>query len=103
MRRDGGTTGTDDDIAARSFENLGAWIMGRNIFGPVRGPGPDHEWKGWRVANPPYHVPVFVLTHHPRRCWRWRVAPLFISSKRGLTRRWISAGGRSREGCPNRR
>ena len=47
-------------------ENLGAWIMGRNMFGPVRGPWPDHAWKGWWGANPPYHVPVFVLTHHPR-------------------------------------
>ena len=66
LRRDGGTTGIDNDFAARSFENLGAWIMGRNMFGPVRGPWPDHEWKGWWGANPPYHVPVFVLTHHPR-------------------------------------
>ena len=45
---------------------IGAWIMGRNMFGPVRGPWPDHAWKGWWGANPPYHVPVFVLTHHPR-------------------------------------
>ena len=66
QKREGGTTGVDDDFAARSFENLGAWIMGRNMFGPVRGPWPDHEWKGWWGANPPYHVPVFVLTHHPR-------------------------------------
>jgi len=66
LRRDGGTTGIDNDFAVRSFENLGAWIMGRNMFGPVRGPWPDDEWKGWWGANPPYHVPVFVLTHHPR-------------------------------------
>jgi dihydrofolate reductase len=66
LRRDGGTTGIDNDFAVRSFENLGAWIMGRNMFGPVRGPWPDYEWKGWWGANPPYHVPVFVLTHHPR-------------------------------------
>ena len=66
QRREGGTTGIDDDFAARSFENVGAWIMGRNMFGPVRGPWPDHNWKGWWGANPPYHVPVFVLTHHPR-------------------------------------
>jgi dihydrofolate reductase len=66
QRRDGGTTGIDDDMAARSFENLGAWIMGRNMFGPVRGPWPDYEWKGWWGTNPPYHVPVFVLTHHAR-------------------------------------
>lgn len=66
MRRDGGTTGADNDFAARSFENLGAWIMGRNMFGPVRGEWPDNEWKGWWGTNPPYHVPVFVLTHHAR-------------------------------------
>ena len=65
-KQEGGATGVDDDFAARSFENLGAWIMGRNMFGPVRGPWPDHEWKGWWGPNPPYHVPVFVLTHHPR-------------------------------------
>jgi dihydrofolate reductase len=61
-----GTTGVDDDFAARSMENLGAWIMGRNMFGPVRGPWPDASWRGWWGENPPYHVPVFVLTHHPR-------------------------------------
>jgi len=66
QRKDGGTTGVDNDFAERSFENLGAWIMGRNMFGPVRGPWPDDEWKGWWGANPPYHVPVFVLTHHAR-------------------------------------
>jgi dihydrofolate reductase len=66
LRKDGGTTGVDDDFARRSFDNLGAWIMGRNMFGPVRGAWPDHQWKGWWGANPPYHVPVFVLTHHPR-------------------------------------
>ena len=66
QRREGGTTGVDDDFAVRSFENLGAWIMGRNMFGPVRGPWPDDAWKGWWGANPPYHVPVFVLTHHSR-------------------------------------
>ena len=66
QRRDGGTAGVDDDFAARSFKNFGAWIMGRHMFGPVRGPWPDYEWKGWWGANPPYHVPVFVLTHHSR-------------------------------------
>ena len=62
----GGSTGPDDELAARGFANMGAWILGRNMFGPVRGPWPDDEWKGWWGANPPYHVPVFVLTHHPR-------------------------------------
>jgi len=64
--KDAGAAGTDDDFAARSFENVGAWIMGRNMFGPVRGPWPDETWKGWWGDIPPYHVPVFVLTHHPR-------------------------------------
>ena len=64
--KDGGTTGIDDDFAARGFENIGAWILGRNMFGPVRGPWPDENWKGWWGDNPPYHVPVFVLTHHAR-------------------------------------
>lgn len=61
-----GTTGPDEDYAQRSFVNLGAWIMGRNMFGPVRGPWPDDRWKGWWGPSPPYHVPVFVLTHHAR-------------------------------------
>jgi dihydrofolate reductase len=61
-----GTTGPDEDFAARSFENIGAWIMGRNMFGPVRGAWPDDSWKGWWGNNPPYHNDVFVLTHHPR-------------------------------------
>ena len=63
---DGGATGVDDDFAARAFANVGAWILGRNMFGPIRGPWPDDAWKGWWGANPPYHAPVFVLTHHPR-------------------------------------
>ncbi len=63
---DGGTTGLDDDFAARGFRNVGAWILGRNMFGPIRGPWPDRDWKGWWGDNPPYHVPAFVLTHHPR-------------------------------------
>lgn len=63
----GGTTGVDDDFARRGIENLGAWILGRNMFGPIRGAWPDDAWKGWWGNNPPYHVPVFVLTHHPRK------------------------------------
>jgi len=62
----GGATGVDDDFAARGFSNVGAWIIGRNMFGPIRGEWPDDEWKGWWGDNPPYHVPVFVLSHHPR-------------------------------------
>ena len=64
--KEGGTTGVDDDFAARGFQNVGAWILGRNMFGPVRGPWPDMNWKGWWGNNPPYHFPVFVLTHHAR-------------------------------------
>jgi dihydrofolate reductase len=56
----------DNDFAVRSFANMGAWILGRNMFGPVRGPWPDDSWKGWWGDEPPYHVPVFVLTHHAR-------------------------------------
>jgi dihydrofolate reductase len=64
--KDGGTTGVDDDFAVRGFENMGATIMGRNMFGPVRGSWPDESWKGWWGDNPPFHTPVFVLTHHAR-------------------------------------
>ncbi len=63
---DGGATGMDEDFAARGFQNIGAWILGRNMFGPVRGPWPDESWRGWWGDNPVYHVPVFVLTNHPR-------------------------------------
>jgi dihydrofolate reductase len=62
----GGTTGADDDFAARGVEGIGAWILGRNMFGPIRGPWPDATWRGWWGDNPPYHTPVFVLTHHAR-------------------------------------
>jgi len=64
---EGGETGVDDEIAAQGLAGLGAWILGRNMFGPVRGPWPDESWKGWWGDEPPYHTPVFVLTHHPRR------------------------------------
>jgi dihydrofolate reductase len=63
---DGGTTGVDDDFAARGFKDVGAWILGRNMFDPKRGPWTDMSWKGWWGDNPPYHVPTFILTHHPR-------------------------------------
>lgn len=63
---EGGETGIDDDFAAQSMTGNGAWILGRNMFGPVRGAWPDDEWKGWWGDEPPYHVPTFVLTHHPR-------------------------------------
>jgi dihydrofolate reductase len=64
--QDGGEMGIDNTFAERGFDNVGAWIMGRNMFGPVRGPWPDENWKGWWGDIPPYHCPVFVLTNHPR-------------------------------------
>jgi dihydrofolate reductase len=79
----GGETGADDDFAKRSFVNIGAWILGRNMFGPVRGPWPDDNWKGWWGDNPPYHVPVFVLTHHAR-------AP--ITMQGGTTFHFVTGG-----------
>jgi dihydrofolate reductase len=63
---DGGTTGVDNDFAERGFDGIGAWILGRNMFGPVRGPWPNNQWKGWWGDDPPYHCQVFVLTHYPR-------------------------------------
>lgn len=64
--KDGGSTGPDDDFARRAMEGFGAFILGRNMFGPIRGAWPDEEWKGWWGEEPPYHAPTFVLTHHPR-------------------------------------
>jgi len=61
-----GEAGVDNAMAEQGFEGIGAWILGRNMFGPVRGPWPDDSWKGWWGDEPPYHVPVFVLTHHAR-------------------------------------
>jgi len=63
---EGGESGIDNDMAERGLAGLGAWILGRNMFGPVRGPWPGESWKGWWGDEPPYHTPVFVLTHHPR-------------------------------------
>ena len=80
---DGGDAGVDDDFAARGFQNVGAWILGRNMFGPVRGPWPDESWRGWWGENPVYHVPVFVLTHHPR-------APLVMEG--GTTFHFVTEG-----------
>jgi len=64
--KEGGVAGVDDDFAVRGLTNIGAWILGRNMFGPIRGAWPDDTWKGWWGDDPPYHCPVFVLTHHPR-------------------------------------
>ena len=68
--QDGGETGVDNGFAEQGFAGIGAWILGRNMFGPVRGPWPDDSWKGWWGEEPPYHTPVFVLTHHPRSTLR---------------------------------
>jgi len=81
--KDGGTEGPDNDFAVRGFANLGAWILGRNMFGPVRGPWPDESWRGWWGDEPPYHCPVYVLTHHAR-------AP--ITMKGGTTFHFITDG-----------
>lgn len=81
----GGTTGPDDEFAARGFVNIGASIMGRNMFGPVRGPWPDDAWKGWWGENPPFQSPVFVLTHHPR-------APITMAG--GTTFHFVTGGVR---------
>ncbi len=82
----GGEIGTDDDFAARGFHNVGAWIMGRNMFGPVRGPWLDESWRGWWGDNPVYHKPVFVLTNYPR-------APLVMEG--GTTFHFVTEGIRT--------
>jgi dihydrofolate reductase len=64
--REGGATGADDDFVERGFADVGAWILGRNMFGPIRGPWLDDKWKGWWGDDPPFHVPCFVLTHYAR-------------------------------------
>jgi dihydrofolate reductase len=78
-----GETGVDNEIAEQGFASMGAWILGRNMFGPVRGPWPDENWKGWWGDEPPYHVPVFVLTHHAR-------APLTMQG--GTTFHFVTGG-----------
>src|SRR5437660_4227848 len=78
-----GETGTDNAVAEQGFAGIGAWILGRNMFGPVRGPWPDQSWKGWWGDEPPYHTPVFVLTHYPR-------APLAM--KGGTEFRFVTGG-----------
>jgi dihydrofolate reductase len=82
---DGGATGTDDDFAARGFRNVGAWVLGRNMFGPIRGPWPDDSWKGWWGDDPPYHCPVFVLTHHPREPIEMKGGTVFHFVSEGLS------------------
>jgi dihydrofolate reductase len=83
----GGATGLDDDFALRGLKDIGAWILGRNMFGPVRGPWPDEHWKGWWGENPPYHMPVYILTHiHVHRS-PWRDTRRFTLSPMASMRR----------------
>lgn len=95
---EGGATGVDENFAAQSFANVGAWILGRNMFGPIRGPWPDLQWRGWWGENPPYHVPVFVLTHHPRPPLEMRGGTTFHfvtgNIRETLDRAFDAAGGR---------
>jgi len=96
--QDDGTTGVDNEFAERGMEDLGAWVLGRNMFGPVRGPWPDDSWKGWWGDNPPYHVPVFVLTHHARPSVQMEGGTVFHFVTDGieaaLARAKEAAGGR---------
>jgi dihydrofolate reductase len=91
--QEGGSTGVDDQFARRGMENVGAWILGRNMFGPVRGPWPDDSWKGWWGEDPPYHVPTFVLTHHARPSVEMRGGTTFHFVTGGI----VSALERARE------
>jgi dihydrofolate reductase len=83
VKKDGGETGRDNEVESVGFDNLGAWILGRNMFGPVRGPWPDESWRGWWGEEPPYHVPTFVITHHAR-------APLVMQG--GTTFHFVTGG-----------
>lgn len=93
-----GDSGIDDAFAARGFETIGAWILGRNMFGPIRGPWPDDAWKGWWGNNPPYHVPVFVLSHHARKPIEMEGGTTFHFVTDGIDNAWRqaqdAAGGR---------
>ena len=95
---EGGETGVDNAMAEKGFEGIGAWILGRNMFGPVRGPWPDDSWKGWWGDEPPYHTPVFVLTHHARAPLPMKGGTEFRFVTEGiqsaLTQARAAAGGR---------
>jgi dihydrofolate reductase len=95
---DGGETGIDDDFAARGFAGIGAWILGRNMFGPVRGAWPDDSWRGWWGDEPPYHAPVFVLTHHPRPAMEMAGGTTFHFVTEGIH----AALQRAKEACGGR-
>src|SRR5687768_9260370 len=81
---DNGTEGIDNAFIEKAFENVGAWIMGRNMFGPIRGAWPDENWNGWWGENPPYHVPVFVLTHYARKPVTMKGGTTFYFANKGI-------------------
>ena len=97
LGNEGGFTGVDDEFAQRGFANVGAWILGRNMFGPVRGAWPDESWRGWWGDEPPYHCEVFVLTHHPRKSFAMKGGTTFHfvtdGIERALERARRAAGG----------
>lgn len=93
---EGGSTGVEDDFAARGFNGIGAWILGRNMFGPVRGAWPDDKWKGWWGNNPPYHTPVFVLSHHPRASFTMEGGTTFHFVTDGIHAAWQCAAEAAR-------
>ena len=98
LGNEGGSTGVDDEFAQRGFANVGAWILGRNMFGPVRGAWPDESWRGWWGDEPPYHCEVFVLTHHPRKSFAMKGGTTFHfvtdGIERALERARRAAGGK---------
>ena len=91
LGEEGGATGVDNDFAVAGFANLGAWILGRNMFGPVRGPWPDEAWKGWWGDTPPYRCPVFVLTHHARAPLEMQGGTIFHFVTGGIEEAWERA------------
>jgi dihydrofolate reductase len=97
-REGGSEQGVDEGFAASARANVGAWILGRNMFGPVRGPWPDEAWQGWWGDSPPYHVPVFVLTHHARPALRMKGGTTFYFVTEGiheaLAQARVAAGGK---------
>ncbi len=99
MMGDGeGADGVDEDFASRGFVNIGAWVMGRNMFGPVRGDWPDETWQGWWGEEPPYHCDVYVLTHYPRASFEMKGGTVFHFVTEGLEtalqRARAAAGGK---------
>jgi len=93
LGKEGGAAGIDDDFVATGFDNIGAWIIGRNMFGPIRGPWRDDAWKGWWGENPPFHAPVFVLTSHPRESFAMKGGTTFHFVTDGIARALERARG----------